>query len=302
VGNDEITQRGGRREIVTNLFERMQASKEKQQYTQVITVDPKMALGILGNRAPNREESRARIAKYAMDMKNGNWHLTHQGIAFDEYGHLIDGQNRMRAVVLSGCTILTLATYNASNETMLVIDTGGNRNPSDAMQIAFGLSGRISRMISAATSYCVNYESGNALLGVLQGKRFGNTNLAIENYFKQNPGLLRSAEFIAKMPRRDSILKESISCFMHYKISQKHDDADDFMKRLLTGEDIDSSSIIFVMRKQLLASRLKNHILEEGVIIKRIITTYNYHHTKKSFKDPAQILRRIKIDSGITIS
>ena len=42
----------------------------------------------------------------ARDMKAGHWRLTHQGIAFDPAGVLIDGQHRLWAIVESDTTLL----------------------------------------------------------------------------------------------------------------------------------------------------------------------------------------------------
>jgi hypothetical protein len=50
----------------------------------------------------NRKLSPVVVQRYADDMRRGNWDLTHQGIAFDTEGWLIDGQHRLAAVALSG--------------------------------------------------------------------------------------------------------------------------------------------------------------------------------------------------------
>jgi len=50
----------------------------------------------------NRPLSASTVARYAAEMQHGHWMLTHQGIAFDDAGHLIDGQHRLHAIVKSG--------------------------------------------------------------------------------------------------------------------------------------------------------------------------------------------------------
>lgn len=45
------------------------------------------------------------VAKYTMDMKASNWHLTPEPIIFDENGDLSDGQHRLEAVRKSGMTV-----------------------------------------------------------------------------------------------------------------------------------------------------------------------------------------------------
>lgn len=54
----------------------------------------------------NRTVSWHTVESLAADMTAGAWKLTHQGIAFDLHGRLVDGQHRLHAVVKSGCSVL----------------------------------------------------------------------------------------------------------------------------------------------------------------------------------------------------
>lgn len=47
----------------------------------------------------NRNLVSGRIQRYAQEVFDGYWETTHQGIAFDEDGYLIDGQHRLSAIV-----------------------------------------------------------------------------------------------------------------------------------------------------------------------------------------------------------
>lgn len=58
----------------------------------------------------NRKLRVRTVDAFAADMRRGKWHTTHQGIAFDEAGNLLDGQHRLAAIVKSGCTIEILVT------------------------------------------------------------------------------------------------------------------------------------------------------------------------------------------------
>jgi len=52
-----------------------------------------------GKTGTNRPTSTRLINGYAVEMLKGRWHLTHQGIGFDVNGHLVDGQQRLMALV-----------------------------------------------------------------------------------------------------------------------------------------------------------------------------------------------------------
>jgi hypothetical protein len=71
----------------------------------VMLVTPEMAGDWLDYRnasEKNRTVARTVVAKYADRMTRGEWTLTHQGIAFDTDGWVIDGQHRLLAVALAG--------------------------------------------------------------------------------------------------------------------------------------------------------------------------------------------------------
>ena len=83
-------------------------------HSQVMKITPALAESWLMSNTFNRTISASVVNKYANDMKSGNWHLNHQGIAFDNNNVLVDGQHRLTAVVKSGVTVDMLVTYGAS--------------------------------------------------------------------------------------------------------------------------------------------------------------------------------------------
>lgn len=89
------------------------------------------------------------VDSYASDMARGRWGLSHQGIAFDEQGRLIDGQHRLWAVIKAGIPVKMMVTTGLpgstnggfSVPTMDVIDRGKNRTVGNQLTIAHGISG-----------------------------------------------------------------------------------------------------------------------------------------------------------------
>ena len=94
---------------------------------EVMTITPDMAKAMLQSNIRNRKISHGTIEAYSQDMLSGNWGISHQGIAFNPDGKLMDGQHRLLAIIKSGipvqmlvCTDVPL-TYN--------IDNGRRRTP-----------------------------------------------------------------------------------------------------------------------------------------------------------------------------
>lgn len=110
--------------------------------TETITqerITPKVAQRYLDSTVTNRAVTQMNVTKLASQMLNGEWVLTHQGIAFDEEGHLIDGRHRMLAIIESGVTVETMVTRGVPHEAFLAMDTGRPRGPADILSITTGV-------------------------------------------------------------------------------------------------------------------------------------------------------------------
>ena len=109
-------------------------NNRKGIYTQETAITPEMASRwLVSSNSRNRPFIPNRIAAYAHIMIAGKWMLTHQGIAFDEFDELVDGQNRLSAVVLAGVTVRMLVTRGISRESMGSIDNGKPRTTADSL-------------------------------------------------------------------------------------------------------------------------------------------------------------------------
>lgn len=99
------------------------------RYNVVMNITPEIAEDWLTNcNTHNRPLSDAHVDYLASEMKAGRWRLTHQGIAFSSNRVLLDGQNRLWAVVLSGVTVPMMVAINEPPDVMEVIDTGKVRS------------------------------------------------------------------------------------------------------------------------------------------------------------------------------
>ena len=101
-----------------------------------MTITPTMALNWLEHaNTNNRKISDAYVKKLARDMKAGRWRLTHQGIAFDPHGVLLDGQNRLWAIVEADMPMDMHVWFNVSPEALPVIDGVKPRTLADQLRL-----------------------------------------------------------------------------------------------------------------------------------------------------------------------
>jgi hypothetical protein len=111
-------------------------------WSQWMDVDPAIARRWLENNFRNRFVKEDVVQAYARDMLNGTWVPTHQGIAFNDQDALIDGQHRLKAVIMSGVTVRTMVTFGLPSvidgremTTMDAVDRGRTRSVADQLKI-----------------------------------------------------------------------------------------------------------------------------------------------------------------------
>lgn len=102
--------------------------------TERVNVTPAMAAKWLGHNDGNRKLREHRVKYFAEAMTRDEWKLTHQGIAIAKTGRLIDGQHRLRAIVLTGKTVPMLVTTDLEEDTYAVLDAGQARTMADRLQ------------------------------------------------------------------------------------------------------------------------------------------------------------------------
>ena len=113
-----------------------QSSNDKTPYNTVMEVGPDLATRWLEGNTHNRTLKQPLVDRFVRDMQADRWQLTHQGIAFDVDGVLIDGQHRLWAIVLSGKTVPMRVFFNEPIETMKSVDIGLGRSNFDVLHLS----------------------------------------------------------------------------------------------------------------------------------------------------------------------
>lgn len=90
---------------------------------------------MLAANTANRPLSRSTVRAFADAMQRGDWLVTHQGIAFDTNGMLVDGQHRLAAVVEAEMPVEMTVFTEVEPDTFDVLDTGKRRNAADVLAI-----------------------------------------------------------------------------------------------------------------------------------------------------------------------
>lgn len=100
-------------------------------------ITPEMAVKMLAlNAHNNRKKKPRRIPRYISDMKSGSWMTTHEGVAFNALGELMDGQNRLMACIEADTPFTTLVFFGVGGiKEMQAVNLGLPRTVEDVSRV-----------------------------------------------------------------------------------------------------------------------------------------------------------------------
>lgn len=94
-------------------------------------ITPQLAEQWLKRNEDNRRIRPGLVKTLAREIAEGRWQVTHQGIAFDEYGDLLDGQHRLHAIIAADVPAQMYVTTGAPRSSFAVVDSGASRSFGD---------------------------------------------------------------------------------------------------------------------------------------------------------------------------
>jgi len=101
--------------------------------TEEQLITPELAKEYLTRNTRNRKLRKGIVEQYAREMRCGKWLLTHQGIAFNCDGTLLDGQHRLEAVILSGASVWMNVSRGVASESQIAMDDHAKRTAANAI-------------------------------------------------------------------------------------------------------------------------------------------------------------------------
>lgn len=95
------------------------------------TITPAKAEAYLKHNTSNRRIRPRKVERYTKVIREGRFQTTHQGIAFNCDGTLLDGQHRLSAIVAAGKAVRMWVARHLPRESLYGIDQGAVRRPLD---------------------------------------------------------------------------------------------------------------------------------------------------------------------------
>lgn len=230
--------------------------------TEIESITPAKAEKYLASMHENRPLKQAVVRRFIHALKAGHWQVTHQGLAFNGDGALLDGQHRLQAIVAAGVPAKMLVARGVSTNAFSVMDTGATRSPADFLALR-GFKNPVVLATALRIQYASDLFDGDLARRPTPEHAADNEDLGVVAdehprlvEVTQDPGSV-AVQFHTRQAR--PVMPLAPMFFLYYRFELIDADlATLFFSSMLTGAGLDEASVILKTRERLL--RLTNEI------------------------------------------
>jgi hypothetical protein len=237
-------------------------SSETGITTEIVRITPEMAMNwLIKCNVKNRPMYRSLVQKYAAMMRAGQWHVTHQGIAFGEENVLYDGQNRLEAIMEAGVPVDMMVTRGLKSFTRPGIDNGRSRTIADNYAImSTDDSKDVKRQVSVATALHTLIEGPN----VKEGSTYYAVTGLLETF---KTDIIWAVENVPKSGFGNALVLAAIA----FARKANPTLVEDFAHRLVTGIGLVEGAPVLAVREHLLHRKIPSSAGERRDLIVKIL-------------------------------
>lgn len=228
-------------------------------------ITPMLAKAYLTSNTSNRSIRETAVEEYASEMRAGRWKKTHQGIAFDTNGALVDGQHRLLAVVKSGVSVELAVTRGVEADTQDVVDAGRKRTTADQLMLRHGVK---NANLTAASARSIALICGFEKTSTFS---IGKAMSVLEVY---GPEI---QETIGYAMHFKSARKAPVIAAISFALKSHGEEVREFVSKLVSGDDLKKGSPILTLRNYLInAAGAKGGA--ESLSTSSLVLHAIYHH------------------------
>jgi hypothetical protein len=233
-------------------------------------ITPSIAAAMLKQNVSNRPISKGHVKYLAKEMSEERFGLNGDTIVFADDRSLMNGQHRLHAVIASGKTVRVLIVRGIPRAFFPTYDTQRKRNGADILS-------------SHSVSNAKHVSAALGVVDIYLKKRTPNyrhSPFEIEQLFLEHPNIVES---VTTWSDTKKLLHNRIAAGLHYLFATiDREAADDFFESLISGENLDRTSPIYLLRERLISNRMSRSKLHSNYISALIIKTWNAHRRGQS--------------------
>lgn len=248
---------------------------------ELMTITPEVAKHLLSlNSNSNRTVRKAKVDSYAKDMESGLWRLTHQGIAFDWHGNLVDGQHRLHAILKSGVTVQTYAYKGLNPDHFAVLDTGAARSAGDFLKkMSLSYPGTVAAAVRLVIRY--SKDSTPELRGSSKNTSISNSQIEVfcKKYYEE---ITEASSLAHGAYHKFCGLRKSGTAAFLLLAREVNDEtylsACDFIEMVASGANLAKGSVPLAFRNYLSTNNVRTHNLNStDFSLAVLIKAWNKH-------------------------
>lgn len=210
-----------------------------------LRVTPAKAQEFLAKNINNRPIRNGSIEQLTGIIERGEWRVTHQGLAFDKAGNLLDGQHRLHAIIRANKAVDILVTTGLDQETFAVIDCGRVRSFADRIKLVEDEYENVAACRIARAYVFVTSTRG----------RLPTVDM-LESAYNEMPEAF-SAVASAFRKNVKKVTRGGVGAAVAAYIHKHRNKGREFLQALCSGEELEAGSPILVLREALIGGKVK---------------------------------------------
>lgn len=233
-----------KRPRVEKLYADLFAAVKGSVRAKVRLVTPEQASEWLEKRnTHNRPLSDLFAGRYAADMRGGRWAVNGQGVVFADNGTLLDGQHRLKGIVVAGVAVPLMVVEGVPSTAFDTLDQGRKRSFGQYL----AMDGEKQSCALAAAVQWVQVLTGENPAAVRQ-KSIADQYAALGKH----GGLRESVAYVRPFVKR-GVFEPGPFTALHYLATARHpgDVTTKFFAQLFTGENVTRANPVYWLREQL---------------------------------------------------
>lgn len=250
-------------------------------------MSPEWARSLLALNTSNRPVNARRVAELVKAINEGQWLLSHQGIAIGSNQVLLDGQHRLHAIILADKTVPILLSTDCDPNTFRVVDTGQKRTAGQVLAIE---SVRNAHTVAATCRVLMAYEAVPHQLWTSHNVAY--TNADIHSWFLPRADALQEAVHrgVCLYWRFSLVKATGLSAFIYLASSAgwEGETLDRFLTQLCDGVDLKENNPVFSFRRALINGNVGqisvNSAKSSQALVASLIAVFNAWLQKKNVK------------------
>lgn len=244
---------------------------------KTLEITPEIAADMLSRNVGNRPINKNTVSSYADFILNDEWQLTPEGISFNQYNELINGQHRLSAIIKANKSVMMMVFYNVPQETFKVIDTGKSRTGRDVFAIE---NIKNANVVSAGLKKYYIYSNTNEIHSNKYNKKVSNTVLldlyyANTNLIDEVVKVCKAYYLKAAFYSQSELL--GIILYLHFDKGHSLNNIYGFFNQLIHGRLV-TNNCITKLRDRLVQSGLLSskrlYPFEKLILLKKVWNAY----------------------------